>query len=191
MSSKPKSSTPADDPVTGLEIEGGTDVTGLATPDLIAQARSLEPLDKARTQGEWCNEEGTISSIDSPSVIATVLEADDFPCLDQDEEGQYEAACAECEANAAFIAAAPRAFALLRQLCDRLEALQKESTHENAWLCERGDNGPTRYVCIDPLGFFDWTEDVNKALRLCRREDADAVATIVDDCWRVSEHRWG
>lgn len=70
----------------------------------------------------------------------------------------------------------------------QLEAREEQQT---AWLCERGGDGPTRYVCVDPSGFFDWTEDVNKALRLCRREDADAVAAIVDDCWRVAEHRWG
>lgn len=81
--------------------------------------------------------------------------------------------------------------AALLSFATKLREEAKAEQPQIAWLCERGGNGPNRYVCIDPSGFFDWTEDVNKALRLCRREDADAVAAIVDDCWRVAEHQWG
>ena len=46
------------------------------------------------------------------------------------------------------------------------------------------------YLSVNPGGFFQWSPDNLKALRLCRREDGDALASIVDDTEAVEEHGW-
>ena len=65
------------------------------------------------------------------------------------------------------------------------------SEPEAGWLLERNitPEGP-EYLAVD-AGCFSWTTDSLKALRLARREDADALAEIIDDCHRVAEHQWG
>jgi len=62
---------------------------------------------------------------------------------------------------------------------------------ETGWLLERNitPEGP-EYLTVD-VGRFGWTTDNLKALRLARREDADALAEIIDDCQHVREHQWG
>lgn len=60
---------------------------------------------------------------------------------------------------------------------------------ETGWLLEREANGQIEYIGVID-GMLNWTPDSLKALRLCRREDADALCEIVDDCWRVADHRW-
>ncbi len=59
---------------------------------------------------------------------------------------------------------------------------------QTAWLVERRDQ---HYLYVPPMGLLDWTADPNKALRLARREDADALAGLCDgdDCEAV-EHMW-
>lgn len=66
-----------------------------------------------------------------------------------------------------------------------------EQDYETAWLLERKmtPEGP-EYLSVD-AGRFTWVTDNLKALRLARREDADALAEIIDDCERVAEHQWG
>lgn len=61
-------------------------------------------------------------------------------------------------------------------------------TTEPAWLLEKSD--PPEYLCIDS-GYFKWTQDASKALRFSRREDGEAMATIVEDANRIIEHQWG
>jgi hypothetical protein len=61
-----------------------------------------------------------------------------------------------------------------------------EWVEQTGWLLERG---ATEYIGVIE-GFLQWTSDPNKALRLCRREDADALAELVDDCEKISEHMW-
>lgn len=57
-----------------------------------------------------------------------------------------------------------------------------------AWLCEDGSVTPS-YITVSD-GHLTWTTDSLKALRLARRADAEMIAEIVDDCWRVVEHMW-
>ena len=66
---------------------------------------------------------------------------------------------------------------------------QQQEGPESGWLLEKMYEGSIWYVTIDQL--LTWTTDPNKALRLARREDADMLATVVDDCEKVSEHQWG
>jgi len=56
-----------------------------------------------------------------------------------------------------------------------------------AWLIERDGFG---YLSVEHEQ-FKWTEDVNKAIRFCRREDAEMIGEIVlEDCDRIVEHMW-
>ena len=63
---------------------------------------------------------------------------------------------------------------------------------EYAWLVERpGANGPL-YHSVTETGVYDWTPDVNKALRFARRVDADSVAGmfLMETDARAVEHGW-
>ena len=59
---------------------------------------------------------------------------------------------------------------------------------ERAWLCENGEVSPS-YITVE-YGCLTWTKDPLKALRLARRADAEMIAEICDDVWRVAEHMW-
>lgn len=63
---------------------------------------------------------------------------------------------------------------------------------ETAWVLEKGQASQPRYATVSG-GMLDWTEpgDHAKALRLARRQDADALAEIMEDADRVAEHAWG
>jgi len=51
------------------------------------------------------------------------------------------------------------------------------------WVLEQGDR-PRRYLGVI-LGILDWTTDPAEALQLARREDADALAEVVEDADRI------
>jgi hypothetical protein len=56
-----------------------------------------------------------------------------------------------------------------------------------AWLIERP--GPEWATCWS--GGFDWTKDSLKAIRFCRREDANQVAELFEfEDVRITEHTW-
>lgn len=59
---------------------------------------------------------------------------------------------------------------------------------ESAWLLEKMHGGNVQYISADYV--LQWTDDPNKALRLARREDAEALCTIVEDCEKIAEHGW-
>lgn len=59
---------------------------------------------------------------------------------------------------------------------------------ESGWLLEKMHNGNVHYIAADYM--LRWTDDPNKALRLARREDAEALTTIVEDCEKIAEHGW-
>lgn len=59
---------------------------------------------------------------------------------------------------------------------------------QTAWLLEKDAAQPTYIGIID--GVFEWTTDIDKAFRCARREDADALAEIVEDADKVVEHLW-
>lgn len=74
-----------------------------------------------------------------------------------------------------------------------LAALEEAKQHtlavdESGWLLEKMHNGNVHYIAADYV--LEWTDDPNKALRLARREDAEALTTIVEDCERIAEHGW-
>jgi hypothetical protein len=59
---------------------------------------------------------------------------------------------------------------------------------ESAWLLEKMHEGNVHYIAADNM--LQWTDDPNKALRLARREDAEALCTIVEDCEKIAGHEW-
>jgi hypothetical protein len=62
---------------------------------------------------------------------------------------------------------------------------------DTGWLIERlGANGPEWLIAWS--GGFDWTTDSLKAIRFCRREDANQVAEIFEsEDVHICEHQWG
>ena len=60
---------------------------------------------------------------------------------------------------------------------------------ETGWMLEKQDKGNNWFIGVVD-GMLGWTTDPNKGLRLSRREDAEAIATICDDAERISEHLW-
>lgn len=69
------------------------------------------------------------------------------------------------------------------------ETAERPWPRETAWLVERGDSGPPRYRTMEQ-GSIVWTDDVNKALRFARRQDAEMFCAEDADAWRVVEHMW-
>lgn len=63
------------------------------------------------------------------------------------------------------------------------------SIHETAWLIELVD---TSAAVLWWAGGEEWTPDSLRAVRFCRREDADAVASRMPDPASVlpTEHSW-
>src|ERR1700722_7544250 len=60
---------------------------------------------------------------------------------------------------------------------------------EVGWVLIKEDKGALWYIgVLDQI--LEWTSDPGKALRLSRREDADKLAELVDDCERIEEHMW-
>ena len=51
------------------------------------------------------------------------------------------------------------------------------------WLVAAGGKTP-RFICVEEFG-LRWTDVEEKALRLYRREDAEAIAELCDDAWQV------
>jgi hypothetical protein len=60
---------------------------------------------------------------------------------------------------------------------------------ETGWLLEKQDQGANWFIGVID-GMLGWTTDPNKALRLKRRDDAEAIAIICEDAERISEHLW-
>lgn len=71
----------------------------------------------SHTPGPWTNEDFEITAEDG-SVICSVNNVDDFPCIEEDNtENGTKQLIAEFEANARLIADAPDSTLLLRALC--------------------------------------------------------------------------
>ena len=65
-----------------------------------------------------------------------------------------------------------------------------ERAEERGWLIERQDKQPVEWLCAWSGG-FDWTTDSLKAIRFCRREDANQIAEIFDGLdVHILEHIW-
>lgn len=67
--------------------------------------------------------------------------------------------------------------------------LNHDIIERSAWLIEQERDGKTRYLAVT-AGEIGWTEDHNAALQLARREDADALTSLVEDADKVAEHSW-
>ena len=65
------------------------------------------------TPGPWILDGFEVSGEISGAAICRVLEADDFPCVEEGTEADVQA---ECEANARLVAAAPDLLEALRKL---------------------------------------------------------------------------
>lgn len=59
---------------------------------------------------------------------------------------------------------------------------------ETGWLLEKMHEGQVWYITANYV--LEWTVDPLKALRLSRREDAEMLATIVEDCDKIASHEW-
>ena len=61
-----------------------------------------------------------------------------------------------------------------------------------SWLIEGGSviGNPAKYLSVKHEQYI-WVKDVDKAIRFCRREDAEMVSEIViEDAYRLTEHMW-
>lgn len=76
----------------------------------------------------------------------------------------------------------------LKQELARRVAVAGPQGDESGWLLEKTHEGNVHYICADYV--LQWTDDPNKALRLARREDAEALTTIVEDCEKIASHEW-
>jgi hypothetical protein len=67
-----------------------------------------------------------------------------------------------------------------------------QSTVERGWLIERRPaiyGGALRWLISDWT--FEWTEDSTKAIRFCRREDAEQIASMMEfEEVSITEHEW-
>ncbi len=52
------------------------------------------------------------------------------------------------------------------------------------WMLAKTISNKTHFIGVEG-GVFRWLEDEDKALHLCRREDADKLAEIIDDAESV------
>jgi hypothetical protein len=61
---------------------------------------------------------------------------------------------------------------------------------ETGWLIEKiVDDRPHWLTCAWSFG---WTDDSLNAIRFCRREDAEQIASMMEnDDIRITEHQWG
>ena len=64
------------------------------------------------------------------------------------------------------------------------------SDPETAWLIEDGST-PPKYATVPEWAGIAFDEDINKALRLSRRADAEMLCILLDDGpWKIREHMW-
>lgn len=50
---------------------------------------------------------------------------------------------------------------------------------------------PIRFLFGNDIGLFDWDADINKAIRFCRKEDANMVAGVIGgDAEQIIEHEF-
>ena len=65
----------------------------------------------------------------------------------------------------------------------------KAAPIEIGWLIEKiVDDRPQWLTCAWTFG---WTDNAGNAIRFCRRDDAEQIATIMEnDDIRITEHQW-
>jgi hypothetical protein len=66
---------------------------------------------------------------------------------------------------------------------------EKEPT-ETGWLIEKTVDGCSQWLTC--AWTFGWTDDAANAIRFCRRDDAEQIASMMEnDDIRITEHQWG
>lgn len=63
---------------------------------------------------------------------------------------------------------------------------------QTAWLIEGGAviGNPAKYLSVENEQYL-WTKDVDKAIRFCRRDDAEMISEIViEEAYKITEHTW-
>ena len=67
---------------------------------------------------------------------------------------------------------------------------EQNSPFQDGWLIERFINETSVYLTVSD-GAFNWTTDLNKALRFKRRQDCEMLSEIIgEDVDRIAEHSW-
>lgn len=94
------------------------------------------------TPGPWAlDEDSNIMAHDGAVAVAVVMLADDYPCLDHDEDEAVEKVQVECEANARLMAAAPDMLTALVAMDRALDAIHDfmplPFEHHRAWIAAR------------------------------------------------------
>ena len=60
---------------------------------------------------------------------------------------------------------------------------------EVGWLIEKQVDGRAHWLTC--AWTFGWTDDSHNAIRFCRREDAEQIATMMEnEDIRITEHQW-
>jgi len=67
----------------------------------------------------------------------------------------------------------------------------RATTKEAGWLIERCLPPMREPMWLIAAWQFDWTNDSTKAIRFCRREDAEQIASMFEnEPISITEHQW-
>src|ERR1051325_6850308 len=89
--------------------------------------------------------------------------------------------CFPCSVAASQI---PEPYAGYKEHAEAVTAMHELS----GWLLEKGPSDNPVYLTCEQF-MFSWESDLQKALRLARRKDAEALSTIVEDAEHIREVR--
>ena len=78
----------------------------------------------------------------------------------------------------------PEPYAGYREHAEAVTAMHELS----GWVLEKGPSDNPVYLACEQF-MFSWESDLQKALRLARRKDAEALSTIVEDAEHIREVR--
>lgn len=78
-----------------------------------------------------------------------------------------------------------------REFCEEHDSnVETVPKDESGWVIEKRGSFPVEYLCASSAG-FEFTTDNLKAIRFCRRQDANQVAEILDgEDVAIVEHMW-
>ena len=96
---------------------------------------------------------------------------------------------AMCEFAEAYAQSLKQAVAPAEPVADPSKEELKAAPIEIGWLIEKiVDDRPQWLTCAWTFG---WTDDAGNAIRFCRRDDAEQIATMMEnDDIRITEHQW-
>ena len=151
-----------------------------------AKSGAAAPVAEAAPQGETIymlrEPDGSLWWNEEICVFSTKADADESCYLQNDSEDDEE--------NAKWQVVEFRDAASPATKPAPAELTEAKGQDETGWVIERRGMLPVEYVCASSAG-FDFTQDNLKAIRFCRREDANQVAEILDDeDVAIVEHMW-